>query len=191
MHLCEISPMIECASCVGLAMRRSRLLWLKGSATAFLALNVAGMGGSAIADMGELIHFTCYPRDGRMMCNLVYEPLIGDLQMRWLASSELVKTTVQSKKGVFGGTVSRLVLVTRSNREIPLTRNWSQSANDQLLKQREQIDQFLTNSPSELLMVRTHRPGYLWAILGGLAIVTGIVGIKLWLPEFKRKFEKR
>lgn len=161
---------------------RSRLLF-KLVTSAFLTLTATGIGGSAIADMGELVHFNCRSQTSRVLCELTHEPLIGDLQTLHFAKSNLIRTSVQSKSDVIGRPISRLILVTQSQGELPLTRNWSRSANDQLFAQRDQIDRFLSTSQSQVLNVRTHRPGQLWVILGGLGIVSGIIEIKLWLPK--------
>ncbi|MBW4421705.1 MAG: hypothetical protein KME13_21200 [Myxacorys californica WJT36-NPBG1] len=164
---------------------RSRLLLFKLTTTAVLALTVTGIGRSAIVDMGELAHFNCRSQTSRVLCELTHEPLIGNLQTLHAAKTDLIRTRVQSKNDVIGRPISRLVLVTGSQGELPLTHNWSRSANGQLFAQRDQIDRFLNTSQSETLNVRTYRPGQLWVVLGGLGIIS-IVGIRLWLPKPRR-----
>lgn len=166
---------------------RSRRLFFKLSITAFLAAIVTGVGRRAIADMGELTHFNCRPQNNRVRCELTHEPLIGRLQTLYLTKTDLMRTSVQSKSNILGCRISRLVLVTQSQVEIPLTRNWSRSANHQLFGQRDQIDQFLNSPQAEALSVRTHRPGQLWVILGGLGITSSIVGVKMWRPQFTHR----
>ncbi|MBW4421115.1 MAG: hypothetical protein KME13_18070 [Myxacorys californica WJT36-NPBG1] len=135
--------------------------------------------------MGELVHFNCRSQTSRVLCELAHEPLIGNLQTLHVAKTDLIRTRVQSRNDVLGRSISRLILVTGSQGELPFTRNWSRSANDQLFAQRDQIDRFLNTSQSETLDVRTHRPGQLWVVLGGLGIIS-IVGIRLWLPKPRR-----
>lgn len=160
---------------------RSRLFKL--ITTAFLTATVVGMGGHAIADLGELVHFNCRPQASNTLCELTHEPLIGGLHTQSLAKSDCIKTSVQSKRDLLGRSLDRLVLVTRSQGELPLTRNWSESANDQLLAQQDQLDRFLNTASANTVNIRTHRPGYLWIILGGLGIFSAIAGIKLWQPK--------
>lgn len=165
---------------------RSRLLF-KLITTTLLTATVVGIGGHAIADLGELVHFNCRPQTGGVICELTHEPLLGGLHTQYFAKSDCIKTTVQSKGDLLGRSISRLVLVTRSQGELPLTRNWSESANDQLLAQRDQLDRFLNTPSANTLNIRTHRPGYLWVILGGLGIFSAIAGIKLWQPKFLQR----
>ncbi len=136
---------------------------------AAVVLILGAIASNLIDNLGELVHFNCRAQLDRVQCELTHEPLIGTLQTLQFDKADLIKITQQSKSNVFGKT-SRLVLVTRSHGEIPLTRNWSRSANDQLIAQRDQIDRFL-NTQAQTLSVRTHRPWQLWAILVGLGIV--------------------
>jgi hypothetical protein len=147
-------------------------LSLKLSATVVLLGAVVALGGTTIAQLGTLIHFNCRPHGSKVTCELTREPLIGDLQTRYLEKSALVKT----------GTIangSRLMLVTKSQGTIPFTLNRSLNANQQLLAQRDQLDQFLASDKADTLYVRTHRPGFLWVILGGLAIAAVLLAIML------------
>lgn len=149
-------------------------LLLKLGVSAVLVLILAAIATSAIDNLGELVHFNCRAENDQVRCELVHEPLIGKLQTLHFDKASLIKTTLQSKNGLFGKTISRLVLVTRSQDEIPLTRNWSRSANDQLLAQRDQLDRFLNSTQAQTLSVRTHRPWQLWAILVGLGILESL-----------------
>lgn len=126
------------------------------------------LGGTAIAQLGTLIHFNCRP-NGK--CELTREPLIGKLETLYLDRTDLVKTQLES---------GRLKLVTRSHGDIFLTPTRSPSANQQLLAQRDQIEHFLRHAQAEDLYVRTHRPPQLWYILGGLVIGAGGLGVLLW-----------
>lgn len=163
---------------------RSRLLLI--GITAFLAVIVTKIGGYAIVDMGELVHFNCRSQSNRVRCELTHEPLIGRLQTLYLAKTDLTRTRVQSKNDIAGNRIFQLVLVTQLQTEIPLTRRWSRSANEQLFMQRDQLDQFLNTPQAKALSVRTHRPSQLWAILIGLGAISDIVGTKMWLPSFTR-----
>jgi hypothetical protein len=152
--------------------------------TTLLAAIVVGIGKSAIDDLGELIHFNCRPQGDRVICELTHEPLIGSLQTCFLDKTDLIRTSVQSKRHIVGRPSAQLVLVTRSQGELPLTRNGSSSANKQLFAQRDRLDRFL-NTRAETLNLRTHRPGQLWVILGGVIIFAGIGGTWLWLSKSK------
>lgn len=164
---------------------RSRLLLI--GITAFIAVIVTKIGGRAIVDMGELVHFNCGSQNNRVRCELTHEPLIGRLQTLYLTKADLTRTSVQSKNDIIGNRIFRLVLVTQLQAEIPLTHTWSRSANEQLFMQRDRLDQFLNTPQAKTLSVRTHRPSQLWAILIGLGTISGIVGVKMWLPNFTHR----
>lgn len=154
-------------------------LLLKLGISAVLVLILGAIATSAIDNLGELVHFNCRAQNDRTRCELTHEPLIGNLQTQHFDKADLIKTTQQSKTDFLGRSVSRLVLVTRSQQEIPLTRNWSSNANDQLLAQRDQLDRFL-NTQAQTVSIRTHRPWQLWAILAGLGIVGYLSMVLLW-----------
>ncbi len=148
--------------------------------TAVLISIVFGIGGVAIADLGELVHFNCRPQPDTVICELTHEPLMGNLNTLYLAKSDLIKTNVQTESSFYSGSVVRLALNTKAHGEILFTRNGSKTANAQLLARRDQIDRFLTTPQARTLSVRTHRPWQLWAILGSLGIVSGTFGRRLW-----------
>ncbi len=163
-------------------MNRSKCL-LKLAITTFCILIGLRIGEIAIADLGELVHFNCRPQPSQVICELTHEPLMGNLDTRYLAKSDLIKTSVQTKWSLYQGSVVRLALNTKEG-QILLTRNGSKTANAQLLAQRDQIDRFLTTPQAKSLSVRTHRPWQLWAILGSLGMVSGTFGRMLWLLKF-------
>ncbi len=134
-------------------------------------------------DLGELVHFNCRPQPNKVICELTHEPLMGNLNTRYFAKSDLIKTNVQRELSFYGGSVVRLALNTKAQGEIPFTRSGSRTANAQLLAQRNQIDRFLTTPQAQTLSVRTHRPWQLWAILGSLGVVSGTLGRILWMSK--------
>ena len=162
-------------------MSRSKL-FLKLGITAFLIPIILGIGGVAIADLGELVHFNCRPHPSKVICELTHEPLLGDLNTRYLAKSDLVKTDVQTQRNLYRGSVAQLALNTKDG-EILFTPNGSNTANAQLFAQRDQIDRFITTPQANILSVRTHRPWQLWAFLISLGIVSGTFGGMLWLSK--------
>lgn len=150
---------------------------LKVGTSAIVTLILIKIGQAAIASMGELVHFNCRSITAQSRCELTHEPLIGSLETRYLNKADLVETRVQTDQGR-----SRLVLVLRSQQQLPLTRNWSRTANAQLLAQRSVIDRFLATPQMDTLSVRTHRPWQLWAILAVLGLIGGGIGLLLWSP---------
>lgn len=135
----------------------------------FVGLIVASK--RAIDSMGGLVHFNCRPRSNQVICELTREPLIGALETQQFDKASLQTTKIQQR-----GMDQRLALITRSGEEIPLTHNWSISNNRQLFQQREMLDRFLSDPTATTIEVRTHRPGQLWAILGGLIGLMILVG---------------
>ncbi|MBW4526387.1 MAG: hypothetical protein KME18_14520 [Phormidium tanganyikae FI6-MK23] len=138
-----------------------------------LIVGLLGASKKAIETMGGLVHFNCCPQSDQVVCQLTHEPLIGGLKTRQFDKAALQSTKIQQGRGA---NQIRLALVTRSGEEIPLTRNWSASHNQQLLRQRESLDRFLADPKATAIEVRTHRPWQLWAILGFLIGAVVLVG---------------
>lgn len=144
-----------------------------------LILGLLWAGAQFIDSMGELVHFNARPQSDRVICELTHEPLIGKPETQQFDKSRLRSTTIQRNSNQ-----TRLALVTQSGAQIPLTRNWSISNNQQLLQQRESLDRFFADPKATTIEVRTHRPGYLWIILAVLIATIALVGkIALQLTE--------
>ncbi|MBD1824360.1 hypothetical protein H6F51_17965 [Cyanobacteria bacterium FACHB-DQ100] len=136
-----------------------------------LIVGLLWAGAHFIDSIGELVHFNARPQSDRVVCELTREPLIGKLETQQFDKSRLRSTTIQSRSNQI-----RLALVTQSGEQIPLTRNWSISNNQQLLQQRESLDRFLADPKATTIEMRTHRPGYLWVILAVLIGAIALVG---------------
>lgn len=148
-------------------------------ASGLVIVGLLSASKTAIETMGGLVHFNCRPRANQGICELTHEPLIGRLETRQFDKAALQTTKIQQGRGA---NQVRLALVTRSGEEIPLTRNWSITHNQQLFQQREKLDRFLADPKAMTIEVRTHRPWQLWALLGfliGAAILVGKIALQI------------
>jgi hypothetical protein len=150
-------------------------------------------GHGLIQGFWETTSLECRPQGAtlQIICNIHQEIYPGQAKDTDIAKAQLAKVIVidDSRNRTIRQSglnrPKRVVLVTTSGQEIPLTRSFGGSANEQLSQYMDEIDYFINNDQQNRLSIKTSRDFLLWAIGGFILIVDFIFLAVFWSYDGK------